>query len=224
MIYFLNFILGTCIRVFSIFILKNFSFISFSYNQVITAIMNERHNKTFIPYDLINSILLIEDKRFREHMGVDFYSIIRALFRIIIRGKIEGASTITQQLVRIITNERELKISRKIKEIFVASLVEKEFTKAEIIKSYILKYNFNKCIGIHKFCMVEGYDLKNLSQNEIFEIVARFKYPSINKKNFSKYLKRVRMIEIILSNYVPDLSNKHQKSNVEQLSALIETN
>ncbi len=91
-----------------------------------------------IPDHVINAFIAIEDKRFYEHSGVDFRSIMRALYRdMITRSKAEGASTITQQLAKnlFLTNEKTW--MRKTKEVMIALYLEREFTKDEILEMYL---------------------------------------------------------------------------------------
>lgn len=149
-----------------------------------------------IPNHLTNSLILIEDKRFRQHYGVDLYAILRAIIRNTTTKRLEGASTIVQQLIRNITNEREISIKRKMKEIILASLIDKVYSKDEILFAYFDTYRFENCIGIFTFCKFENYNLDNLSVNQAAEIAAGFKYPILRKANYIKYLKRVRIIEI----------------------------
>jgi penicillin-binding protein 2A len=148
-----------------------------------------------IPDHLIYSLILIEDRRFFEHKGVDVYAIIRAITKNVTTKRIEGASTIVQQLIRNITNEREIKINRKLKEIVFASLLDKEFSKDKILTAYLNTYQFKNSSGIFAFCQNENYNLDSLTKNQSAEIAARFKYPTITKDNYIKYLKRVRTIE-----------------------------
>lgn len=149
-----------------------------------------------IPNHLTNSLILIEDKRFRQHYGVDLYAILRAIIRNTTTKRLEGASTIVQQLIRNITNEREVNIKRKMREIILASLVDKYYTKNDILFAYFDTYIFDNCIGIFTFCKLENYDINNLTLKQSAEIAARFKYPILRKTNYVKYLKRVRIIEI----------------------------
>ena len=91
-----------------------------------------------IPDHVIDAFIAIEDKRFYEHSGVDFRSIMRAIYRdIITRSKAEGASTITQQLAKnlFLTNEKTW--LRKTKEAMIALYLEREFTKDEILEMYL---------------------------------------------------------------------------------------
>lgn len=91
-----------------------------------------------MPKELKDAFVAIEDRRFYEHTGVDFRAIIRAVYRdIIARSKVEGASTITQQLAKnmFLTNDKTW--LRKTKEVMVALYLEREFTKDEILEMYI---------------------------------------------------------------------------------------
>ncbi len=154
------------------------------------------------PEHLIISLIEIEDKRFYGHLGIDFYSILRAVVKNITTKRIQGASTIVQQLVRNITEEREIKYKRKINEIIFAILISKEFSKKDILNSYLNTYKFNNYEGILDFCINEKYNINILTMNEAAQIAARFKYPSINKYNYIKYLKRLRTIEIKVVNKI----------------------
>src|SRR5919197_304609 len=92
-----------------------------------------------MPADLRNATVAIEDQRFYHHGGVDYESIVRAAIRDITSGKkLQGGSTITQQLVRnlyIRSPKRDLK--RKIREAKMASELEKTHTKQWILKEYL---------------------------------------------------------------------------------------
>ncbi|HRG17762.1 MAG TPA: biosynthetic peptidoglycan transglycosylase [Flavobacterium lutivivi] len=165
------------------------------YIQIKNNIINTKNKDLILSNYLIKSIISIEDKRFFHHIGIDLYSIFRAIVKNITSNRLEGASTITQQLVRNITNNRELNFKRKISEIMLAVLVEKEFTKNEILNAYLNLYQFNFCVGISDFCKIERYNLNKLSNHECYEIAARFKYPKVNHINYIKFLKRVRTIE-----------------------------
>lgn len=148
-----------------------------------------------LPINLSISIISIEDKRYYTHEGIDIYSIFRAILKNIISTRIEGASTINQQLIRNITNDRELNLKRKFNEVLLAVLIDYVFTKDEILNAYVNLYEFNSCKGISDFCKTEEYNLSKLSHFECYELAARFKYPSINRTNYIRYLKRVRIIE-----------------------------
>lgn len=91
-----------------------------------------------IPIDLINAIISIEDNNFFEHKGIDYKAILRATLKNITSLSFsEGASTITQQLVKntYLTNEKS--IDRKIKEMIISLKLESMLSKEEIIEYYL---------------------------------------------------------------------------------------
>ena len=72
--------------------------------------------------DTLSKLLISgEDHRFFYHLGFDIIAIARAVRNRLLYGRIEGASTIEQQLVRVLTNEYQRTFSRKIKEILLAT-------------------------------------------------------------------------------------------------------
>jgi penicillin-binding protein 1A len=91
-----------------------------------------------IPDHLIKATLATEDRRFFEHFGVDVLGTARALMANAQAGEtVQGGSTLTQQLAKnlFLTSERSLQ--RKLKELFMAFLLESRFTKREILKMYL---------------------------------------------------------------------------------------
>ena len=86
----------------------------------------------------LNAFIAIEDKRFYEHNGYDLKRIVKAsLVNLKNRSKTEGASTITQQLVKNILLNSEKTYSRKFKEILLSIKTEKNFSKEEILNMYL---------------------------------------------------------------------------------------
>ncbi|MBD2560161.1 MULTISPECIES: transglycosylase domain-containing protein [Nostoc] len=91
-----------------------------------------------IPDNLKKAFIASEDKRFKEHNGVDPQGIVRAgLNNVRSQGVVEGASTITQQLARILFLKQEQTIWRKLKEIRLAQKMENELTKDQILERYL---------------------------------------------------------------------------------------
>ena len=94
----------------------------------------------------------IEDIRFYEHNGVDPQGIMRALSRILTGGNLEGASTITQQLVRntaLSEEASEITLERKAREAELALEMERAYTKEEILNMYLNTINYGDgCYGI----------------------------------------------------------------------------
>ena len=91
-----------------------------------------------IPDYLIKATLATEDRRFFEHFGVDFIGTARALLENARANEVvQGGSTLTQQLAKNLFLSSERSIQRKIKEVFLAFLLESRFTKREILKLYL---------------------------------------------------------------------------------------
>jgi len=90
-----------------------------------------------IPQDLRDATIAIEDKNFYKHQGFDPKGWIRAGFNIIFRGKIQGGSTLTQQLVKNVLLTPQRTIGRKIKEFALAIQIEKKYSKDEILQMYL---------------------------------------------------------------------------------------
>ncbi|HSM20327.1 MAG TPA: PBP1A family penicillin-binding protein [Hyphomicrobiales bacterium] len=90
------------------------------------------------PDHLVDAVIAIEDRRFRRHWGVDPQGIVRAAYRNVDAGRIvEGGSTITQQLVKLSTGERERTFMRKLREAFLAVWLETRLDKDEILTRYL---------------------------------------------------------------------------------------
>ena len=89
------------------------------------------------PKLLQDAVLAVEDARFREHSGVDPKGMARAALALITGGRKQGASTITQQLVRTMLLTRELTFERKAKEIMLAFKVEEALSKDRILEIYL---------------------------------------------------------------------------------------
>ena len=90
-----------------------------------------------VPLSLIQATIAIEDAEFYQHHGFSFKGILRAFWVNLKKGKIEGGSTITQQLVKNALLSPEKTWQRKIKEIILALMVEKKFAKDQILQMYL---------------------------------------------------------------------------------------
>ena len=97
-----------------------------------------------IPDTLQKSFVVMEDKDFYKHKGIDFKAIIRAVIANTENDEIvQGASTITQQLAKNIFLSQEVTWQRKVKEIFVAWDLEKKYTKDQILEFYLNNIYFS---------------------------------------------------------------------------------
>ncbi len=92
---------------------------------------------TNTPKLLQAAVLAVEDARFREHSGVDPKGMARAVVAMLTGGRRQGASTITQQLVRTMLLSRQFSVERKTKEILLAFKVEEALSKDRILEIYL---------------------------------------------------------------------------------------
>ena len=91
-----------------------------------------------IPETLVEAFIVAEDRRFYEHQGVDYPSIARAtLANVRRREVVEGASTITQQLARIVFLDQDQSMQRKAREALLALKIERELSKEKILERYL---------------------------------------------------------------------------------------
>lgn len=91
-----------------------------------------------LPPMLIAAVQAVEDRSFKDHAGIDFRGILRALFSNLRAGEVrEGASTLTQQLVRNLYLSREQSIFRKLREAAYALCIEARFDKGRILEVYL---------------------------------------------------------------------------------------
>jgi len=91
-----------------------------------------------IPKELKEAIVSTEDKNFYNHPGYDLCGVFRSIIENTLAGKVvQGGSTITQQLSRMLFLSNEKSYSRKIKEIIIAAQIEKSITKDQILTMYL---------------------------------------------------------------------------------------
>ncbi len=130
-----------------------------------------------IPQDMIDAFRDLEDKRFNEHSGVDWYGTI---FGVVSSGFERGASTITQQLIKNLTKEDGRTVSRKFYEILNALNVERHYSKKTIMEFYLnTVYLGNGCYGIKTAAeKYFGKDVEDLNAAECAIIAAITKAPA----------------------------------------------
>lgn len=152
-----------------------------------------------IPPRIIEALVAIEDTMYFEHGGVNFEAIFRAVFKDIVAGKmVEGASTLTQQLVKNTLLTRDKKISRKIKEAILSFIIESRLTKEEILERYLNQvYLGHGCYGIRTAALAYFHKpLHRLSLKEIGILVGLPKAPSFYDptKNYEISLGRANRV------------------------------
>lgn len=129
---------------------------------------------------LIAQKLLIsgEDHRFFCHLGFDIFAICRAIYRRAMFGIVEGASTIDQQTVRVLTGRYERTLNRKFKEILLAILITSVIPKEELPGLYLRVGYFGWRMNNFKdACVRLIVSPSNMLLLEAASIVARLKYP-----------------------------------------------
>lgn len=106
--------------------------------KTFTAYSSTKIELADVPEDFINALLATEDKNFYNHHGYDLTGLARSTVQNVLAGHVvQGASTITQQLARILFLSNEKTFDRKIKEIIIASRIEKTISKDKILEMYI---------------------------------------------------------------------------------------
>ncbi len=124
-----------------------------------------------IPLAVRNSFLAIEDRRFFEHSGIDFWGLVRVAYRFVLtKGEeMHGASTVTQQLARTVFLSSDVSLERKVKEAFLAIMLEQKFSKEEILEFYLNNIYFgNGYYGVA--AAANGYFNKSLGSLSIEEV------------------------------------------------------
>jgi penicillin-binding protein 1A len=152
-----------------------------------------------VPGRLIEALVAIEDTKFYEHSGINVDAIIRAIIKDIqARAFVEGASTLTQQLVKTKLLSRDKKIMRKIKEVLLAMRLETILSKDEILERYLNEVYFG-----HGYYGVKtaanGYfdkELKDLTLKESAMLVSLPKAPSFYDptKRYEENIRRANSV------------------------------
>lgn len=136
-----------------------------------------------LPQHLVDALIATEDARFHKHAGIDAIGTLRAAVYLGNRG---GASTISQQLAKQLFNRREgastlQKITQKIREWIIATRLERQYTKEEIIAMYFNIYDFgNNADGIRSAAKIYfGKEPMELDTKESAMLVGMFKNSSL---------------------------------------------
>jgi len=135
-----------------------------------------------IPDFFIAYLIAAEDHRSRYHFGIDHIGIIRAFLKWINYNEVQGASTIEQQFVRVVTNDYSNSLVRKFKEQILAVILTEKRNKNSIARAYLaIAYYGYKCEGTEGIFNLIGKELKFASEAQILSIVAKLKYPKPSK-------------------------------------------
>lgn len=129
--------------------------------------------------ELEKMVIVLEDRRFAIHSGVDWTSVLRELFRASTFRRHGGASTIDMQFVRTATGYRERKIRRKLYEFLLTYLIQYRYSKIVILRSYLdCAFFGSHLIGADNAAMrMFGYSADTLSSHEAAFLAAMLVYP-----------------------------------------------
>ena len=178
-----------------------------------------REKRIFVPYEaipknVINSFLSAEDKNFFSHPGVDAKGLIRAILNninnILNAKRLEGASTITQQVAKNFLLTNEVSINRKIKEAILAFRIERALSKERILELYLNQiYLGSGAYGVAA-ASLEYFDksIKELNYNEAALLAALPKAPSKYNPYRDKDLAKFRRNLVLKNLYENNVINK----------------
>jgi len=209
----------------------------FDKNGVHLGNIFDKENRLYVKYNaipprIIESLVAIEDTNFFEHNGINIDAILRAIIKDIkAMGLVEGASTLTQQLVKTMVLTRDKKIIRKVKEVLLSLRLESLLTKEEILERYLNQVYFGHgYYGIKT--AARGYFHKELDQLNLKEIAMlvglprapsfydptkKLKYSLIRANQVIKRLKTLGWINQTeydqFINYIPTVFNDTLSKN-----------
>lgn len=138
-----------------------------------------------VPTQLLDTLLLIEDRDFYHHQGISPLGILRALYHNLVAGRtVQGGSTLTQQLVKNMFLTRERTLTRKLKEALMAIIIEARYSKDQLLEAYINEVYLGQHFanGIYGFGLAAkfyfGKTIAELNNDQIALLVAQVKGPS----------------------------------------------
>ena len=177
-----------------------------------------------IPESVVNAFVAIEDKRFREHDGIDWKRTVSAFINLLKGSKSYGGSTITQQLVKNLTNDNSKRVSRKVREIMRARYLEGHYSKDTIVECYL-----NTIAMGHGLYGVEvasnyyfGKSVKDLTLAECATLAAITKSPATYAPDTHPEANQKRRItvlnEMLEQGYITD--EQYEAAKAEELQII----
>lgn len=171
-------------------------------NEIIGEFFEQK--REIVPYDympswLVKAVIASEDRDFYKHHGISYPGIARAFLVNLVHFRVvQGGSTITQQLAKVLFTDMERNVKRKIYETFCAREIEKRYDKQDIISMYLnLIYFGNGAYGVESVAkMYFGTSVRELSQVECAMIVATISNPRLYSplSDLDSSLKKTRRI------------------------------
>lgn len=166
-----------------------------------------------MPDAMLHAAVAIEDKRFYEHQGVDWFTTIKAVANMFFGDTTVGGSSITQQLVKNVTGRDSVTVQRKVLEFFDAVYVEKRYDKDVILQAYLNTiYMGQGCNGVKSAAAAYfGKELQTLTIAECACLISITNNPSM----FDPYSTNEFM-------YKGEMMNGMQRNRYRQLLVLEE--
>ncbi len=170
-----------------------------------------------------NAFVSIEDKRFYKHNGVDYKGLLRALLNNVKSFSFkEGASTISQQLIKNTHLSNEKTLNRKILELKLSKQLEKKYSKKQILEKYLNTIYFGEnCYGIKNASKLYfNKNVNDLTINESAMLAGIIKAPSFYSpyKNYQKCMQRKDVVlkQMFSQGYITkEQFNENYNKNVE---------
>jgi len=190
----------------------NIAFLELEPVEIARLFGAERESRLLInirqaPSDLVDAVIAIEDHRFYEHPGIDWWGISRALWADLLAGRVvQGGSTITQQLVKNYFLEPEKSVKRKVLEASMALVLEALYQKDEILEMYLNEIYMGQrgSVAVHGMGEAARYffgrNIENLTLAEAATMAGMirapnfyspYKNPEISKERRNMVLKRM---------------------------------
>lgn len=137
-----------------------------------------------VPAAFVDAVILAEDHRNALHPGVDVFAMARAVWVRLRCGQVQGASTIEQQFVRVVTNRNERTIRRKIREQVLALMLVRRAPKRQIASAYLaVAFYGSGLVGLHGLWQQFGRNLEQVSFSQALGMMAQLKYPRPQRPN-----------------------------------------
>lgn len=165
-----------------------------------------------IPQYMKDALVAIEDKRFYTHKGVDWFRTAHAALNMFTGGSTFGGSTITQQLIKNLTQQDDITVQRKLLEIFQALDLEKNYDKDEILEYYLNAVYFGEgCYGVQTAAQTYfGKDAKDLTVAEAASIVGITNLPTYYDPFYSVENNKERQENVLREMYKQGYLNKSE--------------
>lgn len=138
-------------------------------------------------------VLILEDRRFLSHWGVDVRSVARELLRAVRGRKHGGASTIDMQFIRTVNGRRDRTLKRKLREVAMALIIQFHFDKKPLLRSYLDQAYFGHGLTGAEAASIKafGRPVAQLSREESAALAAMLVYPMPSDQN-DAWVRRVQ--------------------------------